>query len=282
MKHLVRFAIIRFMPFTQTQEFANVGVVAYAPEHGSFGYRLASKRFARVSNFFDDLDGQLYTGAISLFEYELERVREVAKGLKGEQLANLMYEVTRSREGFLVYSETSSLLSAESIEETLDKLFDKFVGRTFNTKEHREILLVKELRAQLNANSRYKYKSAKINSDNISVEFPLVAKDDYEIKAIKPLCFNQSSALKLFDHGEFWIARVKHLINARAIEANNFLFALEEPETKNGKLLGTFRDLRNQMEDLGVKVLDAGESKEILEFATFDSEQVDNFRLAYN
>lgn len=272
MKHLVRFAIIRFMPFTQTQEFANVGVVAYAPESGSFSYRLASKRFARVSNFFDDLDGQLYTSAISLFQYELERIKEVTKGLKGESLANLMFEVTRAREGFLVYSETSSLLTADSIEDTLDKLFDKFVGRSFNTKEHRESLLVRELRTQINAKSRYKFKSAKINSNNISVEFPLVASDDFELKAIKPLSFNQRTALKLFDHGEFWIARVKHLINANAIDPNNFLFALEEPQAKGSKLLDTFNGLRNQMEDLGVNVLDADDDSKILKFATFESE----------
>ncbi|NOI30513.1 DUF3037 domain-containing protein [Vibrio coralliilyticus] len=279
MKHLVRFAVIRFMPFAQTQEFANVGIVAYAPESGEVRYKLAAKRFSRVSNFFDDLDGKLYTSAINLFEYELERIQNVALGLKGSSLADFMSEVTRTREGFLVYSDTASLLSHDDIDVTLEKLFDKLVGRNFNTKEHREQLLVRELKQELNAYSRYKFKSAKINTQNISVEFPLVATDQKETKAIKPMSFNQKTTLKLFDHGEFWMARVKHLLNENAIEPDNFLFAVEEPETNATKFISTFRTIRSQMEDLGVKVFNANDSKKIKQFARFDSEHIEHFTL---
>lgn len=38
MKKLVRFSVVRFMPFTETQEFANVGIVLHVPKDGTVLY----------------------------------------------------------------------------------------------------------------------------------------------------------------------------------------------------------------------------------------------------
>lgn len=51
MKKLVRYSVIRFMPFSETQEFANVGIVIHAPQTGEVQFKLANTRFGRVSQF---------------------------------------------------------------------------------------------------------------------------------------------------------------------------------------------------------------------------------------
>ena len=37
------YAIIRFLPYPETQEFANVGVVLACPESGYFGFKLEKR-----------------------------------------------------------------------------------------------------------------------------------------------------------------------------------------------------------------------------------------------
>ena len=281
MKNLVRYSVIRFMPFTETQEFANVGIVIHAPQTGSVLFRLANKRFGRVSQFFDDLDGQLYSNAIEMFTFELKRIQEFAIGMRGKELAGFMDEVTRQREGFLTFSETAALLTSDSLELVLEKLFEQYVGRSFNTKEHRETLLVKSLKKQLDGVTKYKFTKSKLNADYVSFELPLVATDNVTTKAIKPLSFYQDKPLKLIDHGEFWISRVKHLLNSNTLDANDFLFAIDRPEYKDKNLEAAFKSLEDEMNSLGVNVYDASDLRNIEAFAKFESEKAENFKLAH-
>lgn len=79
------YAVVRFMPFAETREFANVGVVVIAPKFGLYDFKLAPQKLVPqkfapqklglVTQFFDDLDGMVYKYAIEGFEAELERVR---------------------------------------------------------------------------------------------------------------------------------------------------------------------------------------------------------------
>ncbi|EGU40878.1 hypothetical protein VII00023_08089 [Vibrio ichthyoenteri ATCC 700023] len=281
MKKLVRYSVIRFMPYTETQEFANVGVVVHVPQTGGILFRLASKRFARVSQFFDDLDGQLYSNAIEMFNFELLRIKDFAKDMRGKNLAGFMDEVTRQREGFLIFSETAALLTSDSLELVLEKLFEQYVGRSFNTKEHRETLLVSSLKKQLDGVSKYKFTKSKLNADYVSFELPLVATNGLETKAIKPLSFYQDKPLKLIDHGEFWISRIKHLLNSNTLEPSNFLFAIDCPEYKDMNLEAAFMSLHNEMQSLGVNVIDVHDLRNIEMFARFDSESSEHFQLAH-
>ncbi|WP_375320653.1 DUF3037 domain-containing protein [Aliivibrio logei] len=279
MKKLVRYSVVRFMPFTETQEFANVGVVIHSPQSGIVQFKLANKRFGRVSQFFDDLDGNLYSNAIKMFEFELDRIQMFASGMRGKDLAGFMDEVTKPREGFLTYSETAALLTNESLDVVLDTLFQQYVGRSFNTKEHREALLVKNLKKHLDKTSKYKFKKSKLNADYLSFELPLVATDNLKTKAIKPLSFYQETPLKLIDHGEFWISRVKHLLNTSTVDAKDFLFAVDCPVFKDKNLDTAFMSLSDEMRSLGVNVFDVSDIEKIECFARFDSERADNFKL---
>lgn len=281
MKNLVRYSVIRFMPFAETQEFANVGVVIHAPQVGRVLFKLANKRFSRVSNFFDDLDGQLYANAIEMFNVELGRIQNFSTGMQGKELAAFMDEVTRQREGFLTFSETAALLSDSTLEAVLDKLFLQYVGRNFNTKEHREALLVKSLKEQLNKVTKYKFNRGKLNADYFSFELPLVATDNFTTKAIKPLSFYQDKPLKLIDHGEFWISRVKHLLNKNALDSNNFLFAIDRPAYEDKDLESAFLSLENEMTSLGVNVIEVQDFVKIKNFARFESESSENFQLSH-
>ncbi|MFM2480344.1 DUF3037 domain-containing protein [Celerinatantimonas sp. YJH-8] len=279
MKNLVRYSVIRFMPFAETQEFANVGIVLHAPNSETVLFKLANKRFSRVSQFFDDLDGQLYSNAIDMFDAELRRIQNLAHDMHGKNLVMFMNEATRPREGFLTFSETAVLLTQNTLTDVLEQLFLQYVGRNFNTKEHREILLAQELKRQLNSVSQYKYKKQTLDTGYMSFDLPLVARDSIQTKAVKPMSFNQSDSLRLIDHGARWILRVKNLIDSNVIKSEDFLFAVEHPEFETSRLENAFQKVEDDMNELGVKVYRADDLDRINTFARFQSEDINNFRL---
>lgn len=276
---LVRYSVIRFMPFPETQEFANVGVVAYTPHNGGVFYRLANKRHARISNFFDDLDGKLLAGAIDIFDDELKRIQEFATGLSGKELVNIMNELTRQREGFMTFSETASLLTEQKLEDITFKLYERYVGRVFNTKEHREALLVRELKAHLDRITKYKFTKNTLDVGFMAFDLPLVASDDIETKAIKPLTFYHENPLKMVDHGTRWISRARMLLNSDVVAPKNFMFVIEKPNYKDKNLDFAYMKLDEEMRDLGVEVHQSTELHNIKLFARFASESPDGFAL---
>ncbi|WP_143871538.1 DUF3037 domain-containing protein [Catenovulum sediminis] len=127
---LCMYAVVRFMPFAETREFANVGVVVIAPKLGLYDFKLAPKSFKRVNQFFDDLDGVVYRHAIEGFESELTRIRQylVDHHVYGQNLVDYFKEITRTRESVLHFGEVGTLLTTD-IKVATEQLYQRFIGR---------------------------------------------------------------------------------------------------------------------------------------------------------
>jgi len=133
------YAVVRFMPFAETREFANVGIVVIAPKLGLYDFKLAPKTFNRVTKFFDDLDGVVYKHAIEGFEEELNRIRNylVHNHIQGKSLVDYFKEITRTRESVLHFGEVGTMLT-DNINVAVDKLFERLIGRNFTeSKEYK-------------------------------------------------------------------------------------------------------------------------------------------------
>ncbi|WP_414023964.1 DUF3037 domain-containing protein, partial [Neisseria gonorrhoeae] len=50
-QYAMRFAVIRFMPYVQTREFANIGIIITHPKSGYFDFKI-EQRYSRLSRFF--------------------------------------------------------------------------------------------------------------------------------------------------------------------------------------------------------------------------------------
>ncbi len=48
-----QYAIVRFMPYIETGEFANVGILLWAPKTRYLGFKLLRRKHARITQFFD-------------------------------------------------------------------------------------------------------------------------------------------------------------------------------------------------------------------------------------
>ena len=77
MTHAARYSIIRFLPYAETEEFANVGVAMFAPTARYFDFRLSNK-WRRIGAFFDTLDRRVFAEGVRAFQEELARTRDMA------------------------------------------------------------------------------------------------------------------------------------------------------------------------------------------------------------
>lgn len=269
MKTLFEYAVVRFMPFAETQEFANVGIVLWASSPNIVLTKLAPAPFTRINNFFEDLDGNLYKKARHFMVMELERIKNYAMHSEGKQLDAIMHELTRHREGVMTFSETGALL-AEHPETVLNQLYRTFIGRDLPAnKEQRERIMVKELRSRLNS-FPLQYKEKSLDTGFGQIKVPLVAEIGNCLRAIKPMAFNQAKPIDIADHGDKWISRVRHALDAKTIEPDDFLFTIEPPKSKKEDVLMAYESVQKGMRRLGVNVIPYQSTAEIIKFAEPD------------
>ncbi|MCV5274099.1 hypothetical protein OFC49_25430, partial [Escherichia coli] len=71
------------------------------------------------------------------------------------------------------------------------------------------------------------------------------------------------------------------LLNSNTLDASDFLFAIDRPEYKDKNLEAAFNSLEDEMNSLGVNVYDVRDLRNIENFARFESEKAENFKLAH-
>lgn len=122
-----RYAIIQFMPYTETGEFANVGVVLACPETGYFDFKLEKKCYARITAFFQ-LNRKVYLNAIKEIEGELARIQHLVINLpegaqRASRIRELLEVLTHPREAMVRFSQPRPVLTNDSVKE-LEILFE--------------------------------------------------------------------------------------------------------------------------------------------------------------
>lgn len=274
-KFACQYALLRFRPFVETGEFANVGIALIAPEARFFGFRIL-KRYGRITQFFHQLDRQIYLDGRQLFKEEMDRfaleLRRLALDGRKTQpdivlARNLFAEVVRPREAMLQFADQRVVL-AEDPKAKLLQLFDHYVERNFVTKEYQERLLENNVRKLLfNAQVGARYQRGKVGTEDFAVNFPFV--DMVEGKAervIKPLYLAQGDSTKILTHGGQWVDKVRRLRKRNALPPK-VLFPVTQPAA-NTKPYYAFQEIRQDLLAENVQVVAADDERQILKFAT--------------
>lgn len=260
-----QYAILRFMPYVETGEFANVGLVMTAPQDGFFAYQLQEKRYARFTRFFKDLEGSTYLSAIRAMKEELNRLQELTHEYQHDS-AHLFEELIRPRETIFRFSEPSLVLTSTP-QEQLQTLYNYYVEHSFVTPAYRETVLEGRVRDLLTAASLAdRYKSARLGDDQYHVTIPFVEqKQDQLLKAIKPLFLGQKETVKILEKAGQWQFRL-HELKRREQLPKDMLFAVEGPEEADTPQYEAYRNafalLKNEAE-----VLPIAQKEAVLEFA---------------
>jgi hypothetical protein len=258
------YAILRFLPYPETEEFVNVGVVLLQAKTGFFGFDIA-KRWKRVTAFFAELDADIYHAGLGFVRQELQEFQQYfgdgvpAAGrlaLEFPAMAAAFANLVRPRESLFRYSGIRTVM-AENPAKKLEDLFDQYVMRQFATgKEYQETVMANRLRklfAETKLNEFYR-EHGSLGRDDYEVSVPFIyRRADKILRAIKPLNLNQESTTKVADHGDMWVSRMRRL---RALNAlpELMIFPVIEP-TEGTKRRAAARGIVNELQNYGAAVV---------------------------
>jgi hypothetical protein len=265
------YAIVRFCPFVETEEFANVGIVMLAPQQRRLLFKLMTRKHARVTSFFEQLDGAVFRAIIGGLREELDRAAHMIQGGNADvETAKLLFhEIVRPRETVIKFGAVRPIL-VDDPKIALDDLYGHYVERDFVTKEYRETVLERAMRRWLNgAGFGDRFDRMEVGNAEYHAVFPFVeAAGPIQITAIKPLNLAQDQPSKILDHGGNWLFRVQTL-RRKGLLPQNVLFPVEGPGD-NGPRDKAFREIVGELSVAGATVLDYNDKPTLAETLVLD------------
>ena len=104
MKYVCNYSIIRFLPYPETGEFVNIGVVLIA-NNGDFQFKIELAKHKRVTDFFHTLDRNIYIRARQELSSELRRVQEMMANCDDtSEKISIFNHLTHERETMIRFS----------------------------------------------------------------------------------------------------------------------------------------------------------------------------------
>lgn len=267
MKQMCKYALVQFMPFVETGEFANVGVLLCAPKTGKWEFKLAPPKFKRITDFFTEMDRQVYSIAVRKFQNEMQLTQQIALNKKPKEMVDFFNEITRPRQALIRFSNVRTIM-ADTPEQALLTLFERFIRRDFVTEVYKENQMVQAIRQKFNVlNLKTEYKERKLKAGFRAFTVPLTANTDNGLKLIKPIAFNQGTATKLYEHGEVWVQRLKALLEENMVKQENILLPYYTEKALKGEKLDALTEIKNLFRKENLGAVDYNKENKIIEFA---------------
>ena len=124
------FRVLRYVHDVSTEEFVNIGVVMWIPEHSTLMFRV-NEQSRRLSGFFNDFDSKSYRLMIRNLQSSFNKVALDLPTLrlfkaKPENTSEIFYELVREDASCFQWSSIMSGISTVP-EQRLDQLFEEFV-----------------------------------------------------------------------------------------------------------------------------------------------------------
>ena len=273
-KFVCQYAIVRFLPYLETGEFANVGIVLLCPETGYFDFRLLNKT-RRITAFFEELKITLYRDAKNGFLKELERIQQFVNDenhngtLTQSFVNNIFANLIRPREVMMRFDAVRTLLTDDP-KLKINDLFSFYVERNFVTPVYQEELIEKNVRSVLkNADLIRNYKKETLgDQEAYHATFPFVYMENGQAKkVIKPLNLAQHDPAQIFDHGWAWMGKIKKLRDMGLLY-DDVLLAVQSPKLDSKPELDMYNEVIRTLKSEKIIVAQANDKDKILEFAS--------------
>ncbi|RQU99441.1 DUF3037 domain-containing protein [Burkholderia cenocepacia] len=274
MKHACRYALVRFMPYPETGEFANVGVVVMSPTARFFGYKFLD-RVGRITAFFDELDANVYKRARETFRDELGRIGQMIErafigAVSGSSVEFINFafdELVRPREA-IIYTDAPRAAVVADPRVSLQELYDHYVGRSFVTPVYQERMVEQRVRGILKSVDLQKAYQARVLGLDIQARVPFVKVDekDRAVRLIKPLDLDRHDPTRLYDHGWEWLGKIKKLRRDGQLHGDA-MFVLRPPESRFDASASVYADVKSELERAEFEVAEESEVNRITRFA---------------
>lgn len=263
-----RYAIVRFVPYPETGEFANVGIVLACPTKGYFNFKLQTRRYRRLTQFFRDLDANVYRRAIHAFSDELLRIQQLTfRNSTADTVRTQFQAITHPRDAILQFSPERPML-ADDPSKALETLFARYVEHDFVTPEYREIQLERRVQQLINGLSlETPFRKGEIATEGFVVKFPLIQTiNEQSKKVIKPFYLGHEEPNQIYTHGDKWVSALRRL-KERDKLPKKVLFSVEGPgEDLIGLRTRAYEETCKNLEEFA-QVITPYETEKIVNFA---------------
>lgn len=271
------YAIARFRPYRETGEFVNVGVVLICPQVNYFGYLFQTRKHKRITDFFPELDVEVFKTGLSGLLKELARVTGKSHDdqlqqlvLREEAHANLgrFRELVRPREALFHFAEIATALCPDP-QLKLRELFHYYIERQFaRDREYQEVIMRRHLADFLrkyNLDREYRT-DYRVGDDTYHILLPFVhVRGTVVHKAIKPLHLDKDAPTEIYRHGDAWLSSVRRLRQIKRLP-EQLIFTVKPPRSGTMKIAAA-EEICRELASLGTITVPFGETNRVLELA---------------
>lgn len=265
MRTFCNYAVLRFQPFPQTGEFANLGIVMLC-SNGDFEYKIESKQFTRITQFFNKMDRAVFFDARKSFAYELERIASLMEDLRDQP--DVQREVFKHLIGpsaTIFRFSNPRTIASDNPKATVRSLFETYVLHKFDAKPDSEAELTRKVGQWLTAIPGRAYEEISIGDNLQPIKFPFGLKNEKVIlQVIKPISFDLKDASKILDKGSTWLGRLDR-IRVHNLAPQEVVFVSKPPKEKEGSkheaYLEVVDHLQSKMADFGTKIIPVSDGK---------------------
>lgn len=269
-RDIAHYTLVRLLPQVDAGEFANIGVLLACPKQGYFEFRLI-KRYGRVTRFFEEFSGDLFLRVRREVEAELRHIRTQigSNGARDQGLVlRVLQDLTKPRESMVRYAPLRMLMTDDP-EGEMGRLVARYVQRNAEgLRQRREEVLTRHVNKVLKAKQlAHVFEPDEVGPDEFPVQLPLVYERDGQVlAAIKPLDLTQDEPVKIYEHGDLWVGRLRRLKHLGALPAG-MLVPVEGPDVGDGRRYQAYADIVRELGEMNVEVTQAANNERILEFA---------------
>lgn len=270
-KYACNYAVLRFLPYPETGEFVNLGVVVHCVARGYFGLMLETRKQARVTDFFPELDREAFREARRAIAAEMERVKMMIQQSNDAEQGRLLFrELVRPREAVFRFGETRTILTDEP-GALAARLFAQYVNRHFaQPKEYQETVIARRVFDALRTlrPGQVFHREQLVGTEEYHVRIPICSdwrtSEGVPMRAIKPLDLARPEPTAVIEHGDAWIQRVRRLRRIHRLP-DRFIFAVRRPtDPACGEAA---RQILAELEGEGVVLVEADATEQILALA---------------
>ena len=270
-QYACNYAVLRFLPYPETGEFVNLGVVVHCPAQGFLAAELERRKTQRVTNFFPELERTAFTDARRAIADEFWRLEKLVAAEKDTELGRRIFqEFVRPRETVFRFGEIRTILT-EDPTTVVESLFKQYVNRDFaQPKVYQETVMAQRFYAALRKLRPDKifHRGRLVGTAEYHVRIPITTSlldtNDTPLRAIKPLDLQRPDPTAVIEHGDAWIQRVRRL---KAIQRmpDRFIFAVRQPN--GGNCMDAAEKIVADLKAEGAMILGADETENLVALA---------------
>jgi len=268
------YAVLRFLPYPETGEFVNLGVVVHCAPAGFLSSRIETAKHKRVTDFFPEVDLAQFRYGRAAIAAEIHRVQrlhsapKMAARVHRDRGRALFLELVRAREAVFRFGDIRTILTPKP-EAVVDELFGRYVERQFaRTKEYQETVMARRYyeALQLQRPGQGFVRNREVGTAAYRVRVPIISREEdsrgVPCRALKPLDLDRTEPSAVIDHGDAWIGRVRRLKEVQRLP-ERMIFAVR---AAGAGLTGeAAHDIVEKLRAEGVTVGDAADTERIVQ-----------------